>query len=185
VDLNLASPFETIPLAVLVSLPPSYPASSPPQLQLLTRYIGDIAADSELFGIVLRTFISVRGVDWIPGTVCIFDGLQSALDECTAWYQDKLSENAARRLMQDSELAGDIDQPVRNVPAIPEVPPEMSCSKVMSVSSLTITMVEAEPILDRKSSFVGRACRISAPSDVLCTCHHDPSLSAHPSCSRR
>jgi hypothetical protein len=35
-------------LRVLVSLPPSYPNSSPPQLQLLGRYLGNYSIDSGL-----------------------------------------------------------------------------------------------------------------------------------------
>jgi len=35
-------------LRVLVSLPPNYPDTSPPQLQLLGRYLGDYSIDSGL-----------------------------------------------------------------------------------------------------------------------------------------
>jgi len=153
-------------IRLLVSLPPSYPASSPPQLQLLSRYIGAFGADSDLFGSILRTFISVNGVEWTPDSVCVFDGLQNVLERCVRWYEDHLSAEKAGELLR-GDLHDDSRSPVsfesnggssqHTVPLPPEIHIAMPDG---------IRLFEAEPITDRKSVFVGRACMISDPSEV-------------------
>ncbi|KAJ7856598.1 ribosomal protein S5 domain 2-type protein [Mycena leptocephala] len=143
--LSLPSPHEDVSIRVLVSIPDNYPASAPPQLQLLSRYIGAFGADAGLFGEVLRTFISsASGVEWVPDAVCVFDGLQNVLDRCAAWYGDRLSAEAAGELVRADT------RPERELPPMPE----------------GIKMFVAEPITDRKSAFVGRACAISDPSEI-------------------
>lgn len=77
-----------VTLWILVSLPPTYPSSAPPQLQLISKYIGNLGADLALLGAILRTYISVNGVEWSRDTVCVFDGLQSVVEWCTVWYEN-------------------------------------------------------------------------------------------------
>ncbi|KAG6378996.1 hypothetical protein JVT61DRAFT_13287 [Boletus reticuloceps] len=95
---------EDVSIRILVSLPPSYPAESPPQLQLLSRYIGAYGVDASLFGSILRTFISISGVEWTRDTVCVFDGLQSILERAEAWYEDKLNREKAGELIREDAL---------------------------------------------------------------------------------
>lgn len=162
---------EDVSIRILVSLPPSYPAESPPQLQLLSRYIGAFGVDASLFGSILRTFISASGVEWSPDTVCVFDGLQSVLERSEAWYEDKLNkekigeviredtlgrdsalQESAELMKEDGEELGRVSlpTPILQDVALPE----------------GIELIVAEPIVDRKSVFIGRACQISHPSQV-------------------
>ncbi|KAG1815745.1 uncharacterized protein BJ212DRAFT_1506314 [Suillus subaureus] len=172
VSLNLPS-HEDISIRILVSIPPTYPASSPPQLQLLSRYIGAFGVDSSLFGSILRTFISVSGVEWTPESVCVFDGLQNVLERCEAWYEDKLNKETAGELLRE-------DAHTRNHTLVePDEPFESSSTtdekdRVPLDTALpaNIKIVEAEPIVDRKSVFIGRACRISDPSQVPLVLNH-------------
>lgn len=163
---------EDVSIRVLVSLPPSYPAESPPQLQLLSRYIGAFGVDSALFGSILRTFISKSAVEWSHDTVCVFDGLQSVLERCESWYEVKLNREKVGELREDAsghdsapqdtaelvtEDGNGLGRVSRPTPALQDVAlPE------------GIKLIEAEPLVDRKSVFVGRACRISHPSQVRC-----------------
>ena len=158
-------------IIVLVSLPPTYPASSPPQLQLLSRYIGPYGVDATLFGMVLRTFISRGAVEWTPDSVCVFDGLEWVKERCAEWLGERMSENKIGELMREDEKArpsnandGNVVSPegegkrsARSGQEPPDIPATMPPG---------ITITEAEPILDRKSAFVGRACRITDPSQV-------------------
>ena len=160
---------EDIKCNVLVSLPPNYPAASAPQLQLLSRYIGPFGVDATLFGEILRTYISSEGIEWVADSVCVFDGLEWVKEHCAAWFSTKKSEKLAGQLLREdergaftpdveegkdkkvSELHDHVDKP----PAAPPVTiPE------------GIEIVESEPIIDRKSAFVGRACRVTDPSQV-------------------
>lgn len=154
-----------VALRILVSLPPSYPATAPPQLQLLSRYIGAFAVDSTLFGAVLRTYISALdggGVEFAPGAECVFDGVQSVLERCTRWYEEKLGEEAAGEFVREMEhqQAQQPDAKASNI------------SRMAQVESAPVSLpdgmqlYEAEPITDRKSAFVGRACHITDPAQV-------------------
>ncbi|GLB34189.1 putative RWD [Lyophyllum shimeji] len=179
VELSLLSPHEDISVRILVSLPPTYPASAPPQLQLLSRYVGAFGADSGLFGSILRTFISVNGVEWTADSVCVFDGLQSVIERCTAWYEDRLSKEKAGELLRE-----DAKEHLNGLGATTSTPPseadhrplshEDAVSIVASMKSLPegLELFAAEPITDRKSVFVGRACRLSHPSEVPLVLSH-------------
>ena len=47
--------------------------------------------------------MSVDGVEWSPDTVCVFDGLQSVVERCTVWYEDRLSAEKASELLRADE----------------------------------------------------------------------------------
>ncbi|KAI0034088.1 ribosomal protein S5 domain 2-type protein [Vararia minispora EC-137] len=164
VTLSLPPPHEDIAFHVLVSLPPSYPSTSPPQLQLLSRYIGSFGVDADLFGSILKTYISATGIEFVPDVVCVFDGLANVLDRIERWYKNRLSVQRVGELSRDLSRAGDPSTPdsalIKATPQ-PSVPPQALASLPDGVK-----LVEADPIVDRKSAFVGRACRISDPVQV-------------------
>ncbi|KAI9574400.1 hypothetical protein HD554DRAFT_2046866 [Boletus coccyginus] len=165
VSLNLPS-HEDVSIRILVSLPPLYPAESPPQLQLLSRYIGAYGVDPSLFGSILRTFISTSGVEWSRDTVCVFDGLQSVLERSEAWYEDKLNKEKAGELVREDALGRD-SAPQESMKQDGEGSATVSPPTPTNVALPEgIKLIEAEPIVDRKSVFVGRACQISNPSQV-------------------
>ncbi|RDX47782.1 UPF0029-domain-containing protein [Lentinus brumalis] len=157
------------PVTILVSLPPTYPSSAPPQLQLLSRYIGPYGVDATLFGTVLRTYISRGAVEWTPGAECVFDGLEWVKERCTEWLGERMSEKKVSELLRGDERhgneVGENGHPQQDTESgntrvarmAPDVPAEMPPG---------ITVIETEPIVDRKSAFVGRACRITDPSQV-------------------
>jgi hypothetical protein len=168
VFLSLPS-YDDIHIKVLVSLPPSYPTSSPPQLQLLSRYIGAFSVDRDLFGSVIKTFISLKsGVEYSPDTVVVFDGLQHVIEMCSVWYNERLSAEKLGELVREEEKShanssnGLADQREEHTSRMiiqerQPVPSEMPAG---------LELIEAEPITDRKSVFIGRACRITHPSQV-------------------
>ena len=153
---------------MLVSLPSSYPSTSPPQLQLLSRYIGAFGVDSTLFGAILRTYISSEGIEYINDSVCVFDGLEWVKERCAEWYGERKSEKAAGELIREDEkggIDGDVEED-KSKHQIAELETNLSISDDVSRLPQGLEIFEAEPITDRKSSFVGRACRISDPSQV-------------------
>jgi hypothetical protein len=165
---SLPPPHDAISLQILVSLPHSYPAASPPQLQLLSRYIGAFGVDTDLFGSIIKTFMSVNGVEWTPGVVCVFDGLQSVLERVVYWYEQRLESKKAGEALreQNHPMPPSIDD--HEAGASPANPVFLNTQQATLPEG--IKLVEAEPIVDRKSAFIGRACRISDPAQVLyCT----------------
>ncbi|KAG2013204.1 imprinted and ancient [Coprinopsis cinerea AmutBmut pab1-1] len=172
VALSFPSPHEDVSIKILVSLPPSYPASSPPQLQLLSKYIGAFGVDPNLFGSILRTFISLNGVEFVPEQVCVFDGVQNVLDRCVAWYEEQLSlEKAGQLVREEQKEAAQSNRLVPDESSVQRKESEYDAHAADDPSQSTelppgVEVFVAEPIHDRKSSFVGRACRIEHPSQV-------------------
>lgn len=152
---------EDIHIQILVSLPPTYPDSSPPQLQLLSRYIGAFGVDSGLFGDILKTYISSQShIEFVPDTAAVFDGLQHAIERCNGWYEERLSEEAVGKLIREEERSRHTEMPLHDDSSAVE-------KEKIPIHPISIPeLVEAEPIVDRKSVFIGRACRISHPSQV-------------------
>jgi len=164
---SLSPPHEDVPIHILVSLPTSYPSSCPPQLQLLSRYIGAFGVDSNLFGSILKTYISITGVEFIPDNVCVFDGLANVLEHIDRWYEDKLNAQVAGELLRDSDHANTPERSPASRSSLSDNTTQPPPARQLSLTlPHGIELVEAEPIVDRKSAFVGRACRISDPAQV-------------------
>jgi len=160
----------TYPLTLLVSLPPAYPTSSPPQLQLLSRYIGPFGVDSSLFGAVLRTYISRDCVEWVEGCVCVFDGVEWVRERCSQWVGEKLTQVRVSELVREDERpAGTRRKASRSASrARQEKDIDKGRKEMQQVVDLPdgIEFAVAEPIVDRKSVFIGRACQITDPAQV-------------------
>ena len=126
--------------------------------------------DADLFGSIIKTFISVNGVEWTPGVICVFDGLQSVLERVLHWYEERLeSKRAGEALREQSHLRPHLIDPEK-----PNASSSMSVSAPLNTQSVAlpegIKLYDAAPIVDRKSAFIGRACRISDPAQVSECC---------------
>ncbi|KAF8607568.1 UPF0029-domain-containing protein [Ceratobasidium sp. AG-I] len=166
---SLQSPHEDTSLHILATLPRSYPATSPPQLQLLSRYIGPFIVDPALSGPVLRTyFSSLTGVAWTAGDVAVFDGVEHVREKATQWYQEKLSEETAGKLQRELDREQQHpSQPIQSSrPSSPSQPHLLNETSAAVELPSGIEFTIAEPITDRKSVFIGRACRITHHEQV-------------------
>jgi hypothetical protein len=101
------------------------------------------------------------GLEFVPDTVCVFDGLQHVTELCSAWFGAKLDAEKADELVRKEERrpktehAGkDVSSRITEFVSAPVPIPE------------GVELIEADAITDRKSVFVGHACRISHPSQV-------------------
>lgn len=103
--------------------------------------------------------MSVNGVEWSPDVVCVFDGVQHVLDLCLQWYEEHLTAHVAENSLRE-HLKDDNDTSTSETAAQPNSP-----APAVGLPS-GIRIFEAEPILDRKSAFVGRACAITDPAEV-------------------
>ncbi|EIW76258.1 hypothetical protein CONPUDRAFT_168829 [Coniophora puteana RWD-64-598 SS2] len=170
VVLNLPDHDEEASIRVLVSLPPSYPAASAPQFQLLSKWIGNFGVDAGLFGEVIRTFYSsATGVEWSADSVCVFDGLQNVLERCAAWYEGKLNQEKVGELLREGEHASAANDAPR-AHDVGEIEEQVRSARVASDEARLpdgIQLTIADPIVDRKSIFIGRACRITSPDELL------------------
>ncbi|KAK6903984.1 hypothetical protein I203_107495 [Kwoniella mangroviensis CBS 8507] len=208
-------------MRILVSLPPTYPNSSPPQLQLLGRYLGSFGIDSGLFGDITRTYISSTGVPFVPGDVCVFDGLTHVQSVVRQWYISHLSslqegesardaerkQNQIQNQNQNQRQAVEEHHLIRGMSTLDinhaerereyhfpldtgEIPessssmsgpptlrstfsysssPNDSSDDLIDVSKLKIWT--SEPIVDRKSTFVGHAVRVTNEREIPLIIH--------------
>ena len=124
----------------------------------------------------MRTYISITGIEWTQDTVCVFDGLQNVLERCLAWYEDKLNSEKKGELARD-DLKGQLGNEVITAGRLsPDInhngDQEREGLMLGEHQNLPIALPTdvqifvADPLTDRKSVFVGRACRISHPSEV-------------------
>jgi len=107
---------------------------------------------------------SVTGVEWTAGDVCCFDGIEFVRERCSRWYAERLDHETAAQL-QRAELHSNPLDDKTNSSRSAAVGPAASLDVIVPLPD-DLQLFEAEPILDRKSAFVGRACRISHPSQV-------------------
>ncbi|WVF70052.1 hypothetical protein IAT40_004839 [Kwoniella sp. CBS 6097] len=194
-------------MRVLVSLPPTYPNSSPPQLQLLGRYLGSFSIDSGLFGDITRTYISSTGVPFTPGDVCVFEGLTHVQSVVRDWYISHLkvlaqgeAERTQAHAQSQSHLirgmstldithtedgddfdsdpdnfgsgSGELRRPdnLRSTFSYSSTTtPNKSPSSQLDISHLKI--ISSEPIVDRKSTFIGHAVRVTDEREVPLVIH--------------
>jgi hypothetical protein len=121
--------------------------------------------DADLFGSVLKTFMSINGVEWTPGVVCVFDGLQSMLERVTHWYEQRIESKKAGEALREQSHPSPRFLENSEADASTVIPVPLNTQLVTLPEG--VKLVEAEPILDRKSAFIGRACRISDPTQVM------------------
>lgn len=125
----------------------------------------------------MRTYISTSGAEWTEDTVCVFDGLQNVLDRCLVWYEDRLNAEKVGELARDDlkgQLGNEYTVPRRSASpdtnhVYDEEGEDLISGEHQNLPIALPTGVQiyiADPITDRKSVFVGRACRISHPSEV-------------------
>ena len=108
-------------------------------------------------------------MEFTPDTVAVFDGLQHVLELCSMWYDQRLSEETVGDLIREEERS-------HRVPSNSDIQPPPTVEKPVPIPATIpegVELIEAEPITDRKSIFIGRACRITHPSQVcvlfMCT----------------
>ena len=105
--------------------------------------------------------------------MAVFDGIERTREIIQRWYEERLSETTLREVMREDGKAQHVHQ-VEAILASQAKGTDSSTGDAIAVGPLValpdgIEIYEAEPITDRKSSFVGRACRITHPSQVGCT----------------
>lgn len=184
-------------LRILVSLGPRYPDTTPPQLQLLGRYVGQFSMDPDLFGSVTKTYISANGVPFTPGDVAVFEGVNHVLHLAGEWYRHKVEEKvegekkrqADKEQPTTEEVATDnhagptmtLKQPSSHLQPPSSIPVPPSPSNFPSFSQLPLTspslpahikIHSAPPLTASKSIFIGHACRVTHPLDVPLVIHH-------------
>lgn len=99
-----------------------------------------------------------------PGTVAVFDGLVYVVDLVEKWYRAREAEDK-----EGEELRAQPSEPPK---AQPRPQPVASNPQTSRPARPVPSITSSEPIVDRKSSFVGHACTIEDEGDVLAVVAH-------------
>lgn len=166
-----------LPIRISATLPPHYPVSSiAPQLQLLSRYIGDHGVDHLLFGEVLKAFLHsapTEGVAFTKGDVVLFEAVEWVREKVASWYAERCKEREKAAPHKADAVA-----------AVNEAAPRLAADSAASIAAATAPqkgvtsydtaqedashaeLVSAPALTERKSVFVGHAAKITDPSQV-------------------
>ncbi|GAA5979190.1 hypothetical protein JCM10908_002833 [Rhodotorula pacifica] len=188
---TLASPRDSIPLHILLSLPRGYPTDEPPLLQLQDRYLSSFAVSDALFGTVLRTFMhdaeaassvadgSAAGVEWTGG-VCLFEGIEWVREACAKWVAERerelsrgekaRSEAAAAEAEEKRDHQREADGARANEGSGPGAAPPTGSSKTNGQEKRPAVacppIISSEPIIDRQSVFVGHTAKVESLEEI-------------------
>ncbi|PWY97590.1 UPF0029-domain-containing protein [Testicularia cyperi] len=144
---------DPIPIRLAATLPSFYPHSSrPPQLQLLSRYVGGFSVDSRLFGEILRAFYHQTDGEGDGGVNAGDDEdaigtspwVGGSMENGVHWRKGEVILFEERTTNYDASNPSTSEQP----------------SKFKGVLHQTPSIIE------RKSEFIGYAARISSPDEV-------------------
>lgn len=102
----------------------------------------------------------------------MFDGLQNVLERCTSWYEERLSIDKVGRLVREDSRQQQLNSTDHDSFAAADEN-DTAISQIDFPVDLPagVQIYITEPITDRKSAFVGRACRIQHPSEVASINH--------------
>ncbi|WVO16755.1 hypothetical protein L204_104439 [Cryptococcus depauperatus] len=180
-------------MRILVNLPPTYPHNNPPQLQLMNKYLGNFAIDSQLFGDIIRTYISSDAVSFNTGNVSVFEGLTHVQSLCKTWYIQHLTSDSSRELQRNRDQRYDMEsQGVEAVYTVTDkdksthtscsptrlssqdgrrwsnsdTPPTEAMIRFEAGKGHGLRVWVSDEVVDRKSVFVGRAVRVTDEREV-------------------
>lgn len=153
---------------ISATLPSGYPqAAKPPQLQLLSRYIGSHSVDYTLFGLILRTFHQGSGDNDLSisqqGQVALFDGIEKVREHIEQWYSEREAE-VWQRKEQDHIHQKEQESSAKQVNRKND--PTKTLNTIRADSDNKLKIYSSPAITERKSIFVGHAVVLNDISEV-------------------
>ncbi len=178
---TLPSPHEHIPLSLILSLPPTYPQSSAPLLQLENRFLGAEAVPAPLWASILRTYLhepslapppsGEEAVEFVPGSCCLYEGIEKVREVCGRWIGEREKEREAGERKRVGLAKGSVVDRIKDDGRANGAKREEETTR-QAVREETKVLVDCPPItttealVDRKSVFVGHAARVTSIDQV-------------------
>lgn len=178
---KIQSLHEQLKINILIALPQQYPETSPPLLQLQDRYLASHPVSDKLFSSILRIYMHERmdgrstsadagGVEFIPGEVCLYEGVEKVKRLCEEFVVE--SAEASQKLKSIREGVEGYRIGVEESPGhlTPEEAPPVRREEEQHDSALDDlpcpTIISSDPIVDRRSVFIGHCAAITSPDEV-------------------
>ncbi|KAG0145191.1 hypothetical protein CROQUDRAFT_658984 [Cronartium quercuum f. sp. fusiforme G11] len=150
---------EEIPLSIEIIIPDDYPQCSPPRFRLVSKYLGAHRVDAELYKQVSELYQD--GKNWCPSEPVLFDAIESIRELATKYYHTKAEDQLASQRLRDVTLGTDVQVSDSELPKDDEL---IERTPTLSPKPNQIfTIFTSEPIMDRKSVFVGHATSLNDP----------------------
>lgn len=106
---------------------------------------------------------------WHEGEVAVFEGIERAREDCESFLNDKLAELEAKKAVDDHTTQEDLEY-ARQLQLEEDMARAELVPKVASRQEARLPegckLYTSEPIIDRKSVFIGHACKIKSPKEV-------------------
>ncbi|KAH9821092.1 ribosomal protein S5 domain 2-type protein [Melampsora americana] len=156
---NSTSSNEEIRFSIKICVPNNYPEKSSIRFQLISKYIGPYLIQPELFDQVSKLYQDDN--DWTSSQSILFDALESIKEIIVNFYNKKYKELHESDRVHREEIVCEvheddkIDEVIEtDIPVLVKQPTEI------------FRMFVSEPIVDRKSTFVGHATSLKDPAQV-------------------
>lgn len=159
-------------IQLALSIPLDYPTRSAPRIELKDQYIGSYSVDASLQAVVRAAYMlpsesdaqeveANRGsqVQFLPGQSCLYDGIEYVREVC---LEHVTTKRRADKVWHQKSSAPQPDSSKVPVPLQQEPPVEYPRCSLLVCPTITT----AEPILDRKSVFIGHAARVTHIDEV-------------------
>ncbi|KAK4050063.1 hypothetical protein OIO90_005253 [Microbotryomycetes sp. JL221] len=171
-------------IALLITIPPSYPDQSPPQLQLKSLYLSSLSVTDDLWSQVLRLYMHDRHVasetdvvEFQPGEVSLFQAIECARDLLDVGHLNyQAHEREVERGTTSApvyQLHGSIGGAQRDETEDEAGPPETTTGagpqwrrKLDGADVKCPQIFSTQPIIERKSVFVGHAAQVKSLAEV-------------------
>jgi hypothetical protein len=165
---------DDVKLSLIISIPFDYPATSSPIIQLRSIYISDYSVDDVLFSDVLRTFMHSKGtieVEFKEGEVCIYEGIERVKARCQSYVIEKDKLEAEKQVLVVRDEMNSIDKMLIQRLQLED---EQEAEAIRTSAAIAhdecsipcLTIISSEPVIDRKSTFIGHCSAVSSMAEV-------------------
>ena len=153
-------PQNEVELDLLIAVPSAYPSDFP-AVVLQDRFIEAYLVDTELSTAIAMALADDGG--WEPGMPALYEAVERARTIAGEW----LRRHRDATLVSQIERAEDHPETPRfEAPTTPRAHPQALRYAMAPQMPDGLAFVSAEPIVDRKSVFIGHAVAVSEPSQV-------------------
>ncbi|EGG05323.1 uncharacterized protein MELLADRAFT_78084 [Melampsora larici-populina 98AG31] len=153
---------EEIRFSTRVIIPKDYPERSPPQFQLISKYIGPYLILPELFNQISKLYQD-EDDDWTSSQSILFDALESIKEIIMNYYHQKSKGLQESKVNREEMICKkhDEDHQINEVLNKRNLP-----ISIDDQSTEVFEIFVSEPIMDRKSIFVGHSTFLKDPRQV-------------------
>ncbi|MBW0494159.1 hypothetical protein O181_033874 [Austropuccinia psidii MF-1] len=147
---------EDLNFFLTIFIPNDYPQNSLPRFEISSKYIGPFKVDNFYLSKLIQTKFQGQEV----GECLLYDGIETIKEFIMKFYMDKLKE-------RDNLESNQVDSiKLNQVSTLCPINQSLKIVEEVSIHKTDFTVFVSQPIIDRKSIFIGHAVILNNPKDV-------------------